>query len=170
MLCIICEKEIKTEFDLDPNNLNTIQPAYDALVCRSYGNFGSTLFDPQDNEFLQFILCDECAAKKANLIQKLNPNKKTIKSFSDQQPEITIKINKLFEYIDQKLPPTTDEQINARSYIQMYIMAHKPKGLVPKEKFLNNHPQTTHEDILNELETLSTIIPNNQQGFLFLEQ
>jgi len=54
--------------------------AYDATIWRSYGNFGSTIFDPLDNEYLQVYVCDECLKKKQKLVQKYRVSNKVTAS------------------------------------------------------------------------------------------
>ena len=43
----------------------------DGIMCQSYGNYGSTVFDPMDGSYLAFNLCDPCvkrAAKQGRLM------------------------------------------------------------------------------------------------------
>ncbi len=42
-------------------------PPNDGLLFISYGNYGSTVYDPQGNgqEYLLVVLCDECAVAQA---------------------------------------------------------------------------------------------------------
>lgn len=37
----------------------------DGIMCQSHGNYGSTVFDPDDMSFLAFNICDECIVEKA---------------------------------------------------------------------------------------------------------
>jgi len=42
-------------------------PPADGLLFTSYGNYGSTVYDPQGNgqEYLVVVLCDSCAVSQA---------------------------------------------------------------------------------------------------------
>ena len=59
-ICFCCDKKLgsamrgKDEFRFPPN---------DATVWRSYGNYGSTVFDPMNNSFLEAYICDACLVK-----------------------------------------------------------------------------------------------------------
>lgn len=37
----------------------------DGIMCQSHGNYGSTVFDPEDLSYLAFNICDECVVEKA---------------------------------------------------------------------------------------------------------
>ncbi len=55
--CIVCGKHLVNVFE-DAEN----QPA-DGLVITTHGNYGSTVFDPMDGNFLEFNVCDECIVR-----------------------------------------------------------------------------------------------------------
>ena len=57
--CIVCNKRLR---NCDPEWLHN-QPV-DGTTCRTYGNYGSTVFDPLDHSFLTFSVCDECLREK----------------------------------------------------------------------------------------------------------
>jgi hypothetical protein len=63
MKCFDCGKELeKCEHGI----------IYGGLWCRSYGNYGSTLYDPLSdfsNEYLEFVICDDCMKLKADRVQ-----------------------------------------------------------------------------------------------------
>lgn len=42
-----------------------IHPIDSALVFRSYGNFGSTVFDPLDGSYIDIVVCDTCMVEYA---------------------------------------------------------------------------------------------------------
>lgn len=56
--CIICRKVLEEAMPGYSNN----QPN-DGLMCRTGGNYGSTVFDPVDGTNLYFLICDECMEK-----------------------------------------------------------------------------------------------------------
>ncbi len=65
--CICCEKELQpVTVDED-----CYQP-FDGLVCETFGNYGSTVFDPIEPEYrgscLMFFLCDSCLTVKKNIV------------------------------------------------------------------------------------------------------
>jgi len=82
MHCIVCGKSLETE-ENEVGDTLCIFPVYDGVMCRIYGNYGSTKYDPlNEDEILHFVLCDECLVKKADKIQReqfvrlaLAPNK-----------------------------------------------------------------------------------------------
>lgn len=55
--CIACGAELKAISEDD-----IVQP-YDAVTFRAYGQYGSTVFDPQDDSQLYINVCDVCLAK-----------------------------------------------------------------------------------------------------------
>ena len=78
-VCVICDKQLK-EYGKSKKTDNTdVIPALEnAIVCRSWGNFGSSIYDPmplQHEEFLEFYICDNCCKKKA---EKINSKKAVI--------------------------------------------------------------------------------------------
>lgn len=55
--CFACGKPLEPVFDRFAKE--TRQPA-DAVMFSSYGQYGSTAFDPQDNSQIQINICDPC--------------------------------------------------------------------------------------------------------------
>jgi hypothetical protein len=91
--CIICEKELEKDVTLgDVKPTDIIEPIYDGLSCRSYGNYGSQVYDPMaDGQFLLFYICDDCMVKKGDLVTYVRYIKKSInldeKTFSQKIKE-----------------------------------------------------------------------------------
>lgn len=56
--CIVCDKTLEAVSDTDP-----VQP-HEAVTFRAYGQYGSTVFDPQDSSQLYINVCDTCLAEK----------------------------------------------------------------------------------------------------------
>jgi hypothetical protein len=52
--CIVCGKELTNVF-AESNN----QPE-DGIAFTTHGHYGSTVFDPQDNSYLEINICDDC--------------------------------------------------------------------------------------------------------------
>lgn len=72
--CIRCGTAVEpslgkpAEADDDWAGWDDVPPA-DALLFTSYGNYGSTVYDPCDQraqEYLTIVLCDECAVAQAH--------------------------------------------------------------------------------------------------------
>lgn len=62
--CIRCGKTLTTD---SPPGWSEDGPLNDGLLFIAYGNYGSTVFDPQGNgdEYLVVVLCDGCAVSEA---------------------------------------------------------------------------------------------------------
>jgi hypothetical protein len=76
--CIICFKKLTREH-YDEKPTDTITPVYDGLVCRSYGNYGSRLYDPMvGKEFLEFYICDKCMEKKSKMVSWIKYKKESV--------------------------------------------------------------------------------------------
>lgn len=86
MYCLVCDKPLETE-ENEVGDTLCIFPVYDGVMCRVYGNYGSTKYDPlNEDEVLHFVICDECLVNKADKIQReqfvklaLAPGKSTLK-------------------------------------------------------------------------------------------
>lgn len=72
MYCLVCDKAVEVDDDHTQfGDCLTIFPVYDGVLCRVYGNFGSTKYDPlNEDEVLHFVVCDECLVAKADKIQR----------------------------------------------------------------------------------------------------
>lgn len=70
--CVRCDKICQVPFGIQPSL--AIPAVHDAIVCRSYGNYGSREYDADSGEMLQFILCDECLVEQAERIHHLSWN------------------------------------------------------------------------------------------------
>lgn len=61
MRCVICRAEIKPALASDED----INPPSGAVVFSSYGNYGSTVFDPMTNSIhIEIFICDGCLEKE----------------------------------------------------------------------------------------------------------
>jgi len=65
-----CEGELVNE---DHGTIDSI-PAFEGVVFRATGNYGSTVFDPQDYQVLQIHICDECIKEKQRQITHFRGN------------------------------------------------------------------------------------------------
>jgi len=69
--CISCDKKLKEIMSPSDNHPN------DACAFKSYGNYGSTIFDPMsDSEFLEINVCDECLKRKRDQVYHVRLKKR----------------------------------------------------------------------------------------------
>lgn len=55
--CLICGlslERVHEDADMQPS---------DGIYCETPGNYGSTVFDPMDGEYLAFLICDPCMTR-----------------------------------------------------------------------------------------------------------
>jgi hypothetical protein len=65
--CIVCNKALEPAMeDADIN-----QP-YGGLAFQSEGHYGSTVFDPMDDTYLEINICDECLLRASELRVRQN--------------------------------------------------------------------------------------------------
>lgn len=74
--CIRCGKKLTPSILTEIGGDDT--PPNDGLLFLSYGNYGSTVYDPMGNgqEYLLVVLCDECTvaqAKEGNVMHICKP-------------------------------------------------------------------------------------------------
>jgi hypothetical protein len=68
--CIVCDKELENYVEEIASE--SIGVVYGATIWRSYGNYGSTIYDPMSgDEFLEVCICDECLKKKHEKVQRM---------------------------------------------------------------------------------------------------
>lgn len=59
--CIVCDKELTSAI---PDGMGENQP-YQGTVFTSGGHYGSTVWDPMSDTFLEITVCDECLMNAA---------------------------------------------------------------------------------------------------------
>lgn len=70
--CVCCGAKITLDQVEKKLKMDSWHVAYGGIICRSRGNFGSTIFDPMtSDEFLEFYLCDKCVKRKARQITRV---------------------------------------------------------------------------------------------------
>lgn len=75
--CFVCDKQLREE-DVPVNeNVECIGIIHDAVVCRTYGNYGSTVFDPMNSDFLEFYICDVCLINRRDKVTHVHVGRKT---------------------------------------------------------------------------------------------
>lgn len=68
--CIVCSKELDNmEYEVHDGVLVEVHPM-DGLHFRTYGHYGSVIFDPLGTgEYLDLAICDLCAMKNLDKIR-----------------------------------------------------------------------------------------------------
>jgi hypothetical protein len=56
--CIICAAELEN-WGVYPPNKTVVHPI-GGTAFRTYGNYGSSVFDPMDASYLDVVICDSC--------------------------------------------------------------------------------------------------------------
>ena len=56
--CIVCAAEVEN-WDIAHPDKDVVHPI-GGTVFRTYGHYGSTVFDPMDASYLDIVVCDEC--------------------------------------------------------------------------------------------------------------
>ncbi len=80
--CIVCDKPLEAfpEYILQPN---------DAVMCRTTGNYGSTVFDPIfTGDTLHFNICDECLVAKSDSIRMTTGGYQPVRVTGIKMPSI----------------------------------------------------------------------------------
>lgn len=78
--CIVCSKELDNwDYTTRSNGTKVEVHPMDGLHFRTYGHYGSTIFDPMDGSYLDVAICDECITKN---IEKVRGN--GVKGVSDE--------------------------------------------------------------------------------------
>lgn len=82
--CFVCGKELKMPWYDEKDEQTTIQPLDDGLWFRSTGNYGSTIFDPMDEQYLEISICDKCILDKKDEVKHIHNIRR--KSTSEANP------------------------------------------------------------------------------------
>jgi hypothetical protein len=56
--CIVCAAEVEN-WDIAHPDKDVVHPI-GGTVFRTYGHYGSSVFDPMDASYLEIVVCDEC--------------------------------------------------------------------------------------------------------------
>jgi len=57
--CIVCGTEVDNWDEAYSETPNTVHPI-GGTKFRTYGHYGSTVFDPMDASYLEIVVCDSC--------------------------------------------------------------------------------------------------------------
>jgi hypothetical protein len=63
--CIVCDVEVDNWDIAYPKGSNVVHPI-DGTAFRTYGHYGSTVFDPMDASYLEIVVCDPCLKSRIN--------------------------------------------------------------------------------------------------------
>lgn len=67
--CIVCDKEVENWDIAYLENSNVVHPI-GGTAFRTYGHYGSTVFDPMDASYLEIVVCDPCLKSRMNRTYK----------------------------------------------------------------------------------------------------
>lgn len=57
--CIVCNTEVENWDIAYPEGDSQVHPI-DGTAFRTYGHYGSSVFDPMDSSYLDIVVCDPC--------------------------------------------------------------------------------------------------------------
>jgi hypothetical protein len=63
--CIVCTTEVENWDEAYPEDSTAVHPI-GATVFRTFGHYGSTVFDPMDASYLEIVVCDICLRDRLN--------------------------------------------------------------------------------------------------------
>ena len=67
--CMVCAKELDNlEYDMRDGKRVEVHPT-GGLHFRTYGHYGSTVFDSMDGTCLDLAICDECIMSNLNRVR-----------------------------------------------------------------------------------------------------
>ena len=75
--CFCCGKELEIDwYESYRDEPDILVPVYDGLWFESAGNYGSTIYDPIDNDSrrkdrIRIVICDECVTKKKDEVTRI---------------------------------------------------------------------------------------------------
>lgn len=74
--CLVCGRVLVNVFPEEVRPLSaTAQQPEDAVSFRSPGQYGSTVFDPQDETYLEINVCDGCLRQRAGWVLLCRPGR-----------------------------------------------------------------------------------------------
>lgn len=67
--CLSCGKELDNlDYNMKDGKRVEVHPM-NGLHFRTYGHYGSTIFDPMDGSYLDIAICDGCVMKNLNKVR-----------------------------------------------------------------------------------------------------
>lgn len=68
--CLACGKELDNlEYTTISKGTKVEVHPMDGLHFRTYGHYGSTVFDPMDGAYLDIAICDDCVMKNIDKVR-----------------------------------------------------------------------------------------------------
>jgi hypothetical protein len=68
--CLSCDKELDNlEYTSRSKDTKVEVHPMNGLHFRTYGHYGSTIFDPMDGSYLDIAICDGCVMKNLNKVR-----------------------------------------------------------------------------------------------------
>jgi len=84
--CIVCEVDVENWDEAYPEGNAQVHPI-GGTQFRTYGHYGSTVFDPMDASYLDIAICDDCLKARMKHTHKgANENRK--KEIDDGRKEM----------------------------------------------------------------------------------
>ena len=93
--CIVCNTEVDNWDIAYPENSNAVHPI-GGTAFRTYGHYGSTVFDPMDASYLEIVVCDPCLKSRKNRTYA-GVNEKYRQKLEDQRAEMNELIDSILE-------------------------------------------------------------------------
>lgn len=91
--CIVCNTEVENWDEAYPDHTGTVHPI-DGTVFRTYGHYGSTVFDPMDASYLEIVVCDQCLKARLDRTYE-GVNEEYREQLDQQQAEMNTLIDQL---------------------------------------------------------------------------
>jgi hypothetical protein len=91
--CIVCDVEVDNWDIAYPKGSNVVHPI-DGTAFRTYGHYGSTVFDPMDASYLEIVVCDPCLRSRKNHTYK-GVDEQRRQELEDQRAEMNALIDQL---------------------------------------------------------------------------
>ena len=98
--CIICESEVDN-WDIAYHDNDKVVHPIGGTVFRTYGHYGSTVFDPMDASYLEIVVCDPCLKSKPQFTYS-GVNEKYKQELDEKRAEMN-------EFIDTILSDDTEK-------------------------------------------------------------
>jgi hypothetical protein len=93
--CIICETDVENWDIAYPENTKTVHPI-GGTAFRTYGHYGSTVFDPMDASFLEIVICCSCLKDRLHYTYK-GVNEQYRQEQEDRRAEMDELLDDLFD-------------------------------------------------------------------------
>ena len=99
--CIICETDVENWDIAYPDNPKAVHPI-GGTAFRTYGHYGSTVFDPMDDSFLEIVICCSCLKNRLHYIYE-GVNEQYRQQLEDQRTEMNELLDNLLNDVRMEL-------------------------------------------------------------------